>query len=109
MIGTLLLIGAAGLLLASFWEDIVNWLKKAVEKIKSIVSGVVYGCKVFIQKIKEGAKEISKHYSKEGTQWTETIVQKTIPLSDVPEEIRNKVNRTSGEVDITQELENQLA
>lgn len=111
MILTTLLFGAAIIagvgLVARFWNDITDWLKRAVNKVKSIVNGIVYGVTVFIRKTKEGIKEISKHYSKEQTQWTETVTTRTIPESEVPEEIRNKAS-LSKDTDITKELEMQL-
>lgn len=98
----------AGTAIAIFWNSIVNWLKKAIKKVEEIVSGVVYGCTIFVRKIQEAAKEISKHYSKVGTKWQETIVEKNISYAELPEEIRNKVTRNNVDVEFTEELEMQL-
>lgn len=112
MILTTLLLGAgiiAGVgLLAAFWNEITSWLKRAVEKVKEIVSGIHYGVTVFVKKLREGMKEISKHYSKKGTQWEETTVTRTISESEVPDEIKQKA-RLNEEVEITKELELELA
>lgn len=111
MIFTALLLGAGVLvgigLVAVFWNDIVSFLKKAVNKVKELVSGVVYGFKVFVKKISEGIKEISRHYSKVGQQWQETTITRNVSESEVPEEIRNKA-MYSEELDITDELEMKL-
>ena len=68
MLLTTLLWGAAFIagvgIVAAFWNDLVNFLKKAVQKVRQIVEGIVYGCKVFVKKMREGVKEISRHYSK---------------------------------------------
>lgn len=91
---------------AHYWERVTTWLKKAIEKVKTIVKGIVYGCKVLAKKISEGFKEISRHYSKKGTQWEETTVTRTIPESEVPPEILAKVGYQ--ETDMTSEYEQAL-
>lgn len=113
MILTTLLLGAGlllgGSLLTQFWNDIINWLQRAVEKVADVISGVVYGCTIFIKKFLEGAQEISKHYSKTNDgKWEETIVTKQISEDQVPEEIRRKAIYNQ-EVDFTKELELKLA
>lgn len=95
-------------LLATFWNDIVGWLKRAVQKVKEIVGFATYGFTVFIRKLREGLKEISKHYSKVQNKWQETIVTRQIDESEVPEEIRRKASM-SCDTEITEELEMQLA
>lgn len=101
------LIAGAGLL-AAYWNNLVDWLKRAIKKVSEIVKTVVYGSKVLIRKISEGLKEISKHYSKDEIgRWQETIVTKTIPESEVPKEIREKAENVY-EYDLTDELELQL-
>ncbi len=91
---------------AYFWNEITDWIKLAVAKVKTMVSGVIYGCKVLVKKVSEGFKEISKHYSKKGTQWQETTVTRTVPESEVPDEIRKKVGNI--ETDITDEYQEAL-
>ncbi len=106
ILGTLIL--AAGLLagaslLAAFWNDITSWLKRAIAKVKQVVNAVVLGAKIFMKKTGEAFKEISKHYSKKGVKWQETIVTKEISESEVPDEIKEKVGLS--ETDITAEYE----
>ena len=111
MILTTLLLGAAIIagvgIVAAFWNDLVKFLKKAIQKVRQLVEGIVYGCKVFVRKIREGIKEISRHYSKVDQHWEETTVTKTISESEVPPEILERA-RASEELDITDELEMQL-
>lgn len=111
MILTTLLWGAAIIagvgIIASFWNDLLNFLKKAAEKVQQLVAGVVYGCKVFIMKMREGVREISRHYSKVDQHWEETTVTKTISESEVPPEILARANANM-ELDITEEMEMQL-
>lgn len=106
LLGGLLLGGA---LLATFWKDIVNWIKRGAEKILEKIKQVVVGVKIFVKKMNEAVKEISKHYSKnENQQWSETLVTREISESEVPKEILQKVKRSSSEVEISNELELQL-
>ena len=114
MILTALLFGAAVIagagIVAAFWNDLVAFLKKAVEKVRAVVAGIVYGTKVFIRKIGEAFKEISRNYSKVDDHWQETIVTREIPASKVPEDILARANEIGygQELDITDELEMQL-
>ena len=106
-----LILGAAAIigigLIATFWNDILDFLKKAARKVKEVVKGFLYGSKVFLKKMREGVKEITKHYSKVNDRWEETIVSRTVPASEIPEEILQKA-RMNEEYDITDELEMQL-
>lgn len=103
-----LLLGAALIgIVASFWKDLVSFLRQAVEKVRQLVSGVVYGCKVFIKKIYEGIKEISRHYSKVDQHWEETTITRVVSESEVPSDILEKA-KACEELDITDELEMQL-
>lgn len=104
------LLGVAGIgLLKKFWKEICNFLKRAMEKVRQIVRGVVMGAKIFVKKLWEGVQEISKTYSYDQTnrQWEETIATRTVPESEVPADIRALVG--SSEVDITNKLEMQLS
>ena len=108
IMGATLVVG--GSLIVAYWNNIIDWLKRAITKVQSLVNHVVYGTKVFIQKINEGIKEISKHYSQdEYGRWKETVVTREIPASEVPEEIRKKAKYMNELVDITDELELQLS
>lgn len=111
MIGTLLLltgvIAGAGII-ATFWKEIVNWLKRILDKIKTMVQGTVAGFKVFFTRMQGMGKEISKNYVKVGTKWQETIVEKTVELSEIPKEYLDKMTISEREYDFTEELEQQL-
>ncbi|MCD2502314.1 hypothetical protein LQE93_11035 [Clostridium sp. NSJ-145] len=97
-------------MLANYWNSMLAWLKRGINKVKEVIGHIVYGTKVFIKKIKEAIKEISRHYSQEEIgRWKETIVTREIPESEVPPEIRAKALQMNQEIDITEELELQLA
>lgn len=110
MIEIAIVIAATLLAVGVFWSDLVSWVKNSIEKIKKIVSGILHGVKVFVKKVGEFAEEIAKYYSKDGTQWYETIEKRKIDESEVPEEIRRKAEyKRQEEFDVTNELEMELS
>ncbi len=108
MIPIAILIGAAIFgfgLVAKFWKEILSWLKRSYEKLKSIVNGVIKGSKIFIRKLYEGYQELAKYYSKNRLgQWEETVVTRRVNENEVPEDIR-EMAETGRETDITEEME----
>lgn len=113
MILTALLLGVTAIagagLLASYWNNLLSWLKRGIAKVREIIEHTIYGTKVLIRKISEGIKEISKHYSQDQIgRWKETVVSRTISENEVPKEIREKARIMNQDVDITNELELQL-
>lgn len=105
LIGAALLVG--GSLVAKYWNSIVDWLKRCLQKVKQVIKTAVYGTKVFIKKIGEAIEEISKHYAKENGPWQETVITRKVNERDVPEDIRAMAQKYR-ETDITDELEAQL-
>lgn len=112
MIGTLLLVAGviAGTgLIAAFWKEIVNWMKRILDKVKTMIQGTIEGSKIFFARMQGTGKEIAKNYVKVGTKWQETIVEKTVELSEIPPEYLEKMTMDEREYDFTDELERQLA
>lgn len=110
MLATLLLGAAIVGIVAAFWEDLMDFLNKGLKKVRKIVNGTVEGLKVFVQKLRDGVKEIAKYYSRVGQKWEETTVTRTVSENDVPEEIRNKKSyKKNKETEVTKELEMMLA
>lgn len=115
MIPVLLIAAAAvvgvgvGVVVATFWEDIVKWIKQTVKKVQEKIKQIIVGFKVFLQQAEKYIREISKHYSKnEQGRWQETIVTCEISEDKVPADILAKLNKTSEEVDISSEMQLQL-
>lgn len=106
IMGATVIAGAS--VIATFWNSIVRWLKRVFEKLQSLVQGVIHGTRIFFKKMKEAAIEISKHYSKVGTKWQETIVDKNVSVNEIPPEYLKKMNRKNKEYEFTEELEMQL-
>lgn len=111
MLGTMLLLGAVilgGGVIATFWNEIVGWLKRILEKVKTVVKGTVEGFRIFFSKMQGVGKEISKNYAKVGAKWQETIVERTVEVTDIPPEYLKKMLNESEEYEFTEELEQQL-
>lgn len=112
MIEIALILAAAVFTLAEFWEDTVNFLKETIQKAKKIIAGILYGTKVFIQKMGSAIQEIARHYSKVGNQWQEATYVRTISENEVPPDILEKAKqaeRKNSAADITKELEMELS
>lgn len=106
ILGAALIVGTS--VVIAFWNDVLSWLKRVTEKVKTVVKGVLQGTCIFLKKMKEAAKEISKNYAKVGTKWQETIVEKTISYNEIPEEYRNRIQVDNLEYDYTKELQLQM-
>ncbi len=119
MLGTLLILGALGALagaaIHAYWSNIIQWLAKAAEKIKSVIHVAVEGSETFIKRIGVGFKNMSENYSKlPGGKWRKDTVieQNYINENDVPEEIRNAMIASQGiegeKINITSYVEKQI-
>lgn len=87
-----------------FWDDILSFMQKVIRKVQQIISSVVQGAKILIQKVREGIKEISRTYTKVDGHWEETTTTKIVSENDVPPDILAKA-AYSEETDITDKLE----
>ena len=96
-------------IVASFWDDIKNWLHSLVYKVREIADRVVLGAKIFIKKMKEGYQEFVEVWQqdKQG-QFYKMTETKQVPESEVPPEIRAKASRNNDKVDITNDLKEEL-
>lgn len=117
MIGALLLVELgsliAGAVIAVFWKNIVEWLGKAINKIKEVLNVAVEGSEVFIKKVAGRFQEISYHYSKlPGQKWRKDIIinQEYVSESDIPAEILEAARAMENEqiMDITSQVEAQI-
>lgn len=94
--------------LVMFWRNIVEWIKKAVNKIKEVLGRAPEGTRTFISQTTEGLKNHSKYYYKDVVtrEWQEVVYTKSVDESEVPTEILAKVRRVAinREVSTTEEL-----
>ena len=112
MLLSALLIGGTiigvGSLIAAFWTQIRSWLVKILEKLRTVVKGAIEGVRIIFSRIGSAIKEISKNYAKVGTEWQETVVERTVELSEIPEEYRQRLQIEDKQYEFTEELQNQL-
>ncbi len=113
MIPVAYLVGAAivtAVVVGVFWKEISAWIKRIWEKLPESVKANLQGAKAFVEKIGSTAKNIMAYYSynKDTDKWNETIVTKEVSMSEIPDDIRKKVERSGGRAEITEELEKKL-
>lgn len=107
----LALLGIALFGVVVFWNEIVDWLKKLVNGIKSMfaraVKKIAHAAAGFIQRVENGLAAIRHRlYYKEQGQWVEETTTRKIKESEVPASIRRKIH--AQEEEITDELEEEL-
>ncbi len=103
-----LLFGAAAVVAVTFWDEIKEYLRMAFEKVKKLISATIAGVAVYAQSgsFIEGIKVAYKFYSKDAKgKWQETIATRTVNDNEVPEHIRNKLDSSTGQIDISRDLE----
>ncbi len=111
MIGLALLAGGiiAGVgIIAIFWKSIQKWMLKVIEKVKTVVKGVIEGARIFFSRFQGVGKEISKNYAKVGMKWKETVVERKVDISEIPKEYLERMQEDELPYDFTNELQNQL-
>jgi hypothetical protein len=114
MLGMAIILGLSAVIIAGllpFWNDIVNWLRKAANKIKEVLGVTVEGTRTFIVKTKEGFKNKSKYYNKNKltNEWEETTYTKQVSESEIPPEILAKVRTQEIGIDVSTTEELRLA
>ena len=105
----LTLLGGAVLVagVALFWRELLDWLKRGVEKVKEIVGAALEGAKTFVVQLSDGVKNVAKYYSKNKIteEYEETVTRKAVNENEVPEELRIKIRmHMNVEIDTTEEL-----
>lgn len=106
------LAGAAIAVAVTFWDQIKKYLKLAFDKVKEVVAAAIVGVAAYVQSgnWREGIKAAYKFYSKDKNgMWQETVTTKTISPEEVPEHIRRKLDATDQPVDISRDLQLELA
>jgi len=100
-----------GVLLVTFWDEIVDWLKKLVSKLKEVFRNVArkiaHAAGAFIQRVENGLAALRhKLYYKEEGQWVEETTTRKIKESEVPASIRARIS--AQEEEVTDEVESEL-
>ena len=92
-----------------FFENALQMMKKVIQKITSVVRGVILGSTHFFRRIGNKYQEGTKNYSLEEEigEWNETTVTREITLENVPPQYRTMDEEF--EIDDTMELDSALA
>lgn len=98
---------AAGVLCATFWNNILDWIKKGAQIIKEKLKKVAYGTNVLAKKIGGTLKKISRNYVRNSPEWEEIEITKEVTEDEIPKSVRDL--EEGEETDITEELQLQLA
>lgn len=111
MIPLLLGLGAVvgGYLLLTNWEEVENWLKEFVPKLKTTLKdvGIVdYAAKLFSSVEGNILRLVHKLYYKENGKWVEKTTVREIDESEVP--AWAKEGLTAKEKDVTERYEKEL-
>ena len=102
-----------GMIVVHYWDDIVNWLKDFLPKVKeyfeNLKTKLAHAAVMVAEKVKDAYVAIKhKLYYKEEGQWMEQTTTRQISEDEVPPFIRDKIAAQEQEVDITAEIENEL-
>lgn len=109
-----LAVGAAvGAVVVTFWDEIKKILKVAYKKVEEqivkLTKAALIGFTTYVKggTALDGVKAAFKFYSKDAKgQFQETTVTKTISESELPPEIRAKLENNNGNLtDISKEME----
>ena len=101
---------AGAIALAVFWKEIVAWVKRVIERLPESVKRNLQGATAFVEKVVGVIKNIMNYYSYDGQtkKWTETVVSREVDPSQIPKNIREKMEQGSRKVDISDELQEKL-
>ncbi len=99
-----------GRVLSAFWAAARSFVLDAAEKIKQILMGAAAeAVNLFVRKSTDGIKELAYNYIRDGGRYLEKIVTKRINESDLPSDIRSRIENSYGsEVDITNDFAREL-
>lgn len=110
-----------GVLLVANWDEVVDWLRDFIPKLKEtwarVRPHVPYEAQIFGDMVVKGAEELVSiihkvYYQEESGQWMEETTTRKVNESEVPAYIREKIlkKKQQGEqANITHEMELEMA
>ena len=110
LLGLGVLIGGA--IIVANWDDIVDWLKDFIPKLKAawnkLKKAVAHAAMVVAEKVKNMFHIKHKQYYQENGQWMEETTTRKVNEDEVPAFIKAKVKKSQQDVNITSEMEQEL-
>lgn len=108
MIPWLIAAGVGALLVAAFWDEIVDWLKDLVSKIKDLFRSIGHKAKLLARKIAKGIlKLIHVLFFKKDNKWYKETTRAEVDESEVPAWAKRGVGEY--ETDVTDTYSRELA
>ena len=107
-----LAIGVAGIVLvANYWDDIVNWLEDIIPKVKDIFArhyrDIANATAIFVQKIKNSIiRIIHRLFFKRDNKWYRESRPQEVDESEVPDWVKKSI--ADQEVDKTKQFRDEL-
>lgn len=99
-----LIVGAVVGLLATFWDQLIDWVKRTANKLPPEARKTLFGFVALIERVGNQVKELVKYYSRVDGQWIESIASRKVEFADLPSELQQKL-ATRDVIDISDELE----
>ncbi len=95
------------------WDAVKKWLKDFVTALKGLflttLKGIANAAATFIQTVQAGMTDVMhKLYYQEQGQWMERVTTRSIPASELPDWAKKKLGKQTGEVDISDKIEQEL-
>ena len=108
IIAGLAALGIGAFLVVMYWEEIVGWLNKVIPAIRELFKTIAHGIAVFAQKVAPGVVHfLHRTFYKENNKWIRETTTEEISESEVPTNIKNKIN--SQERDVSKEIQPELS
>lgn len=96
-----------GLIVVAFWDEITNWLKELIPKVKAAFSRIAHGAKVFGKRVKNAAVHIiHRLFYRENGKLFEEVTKREIEESELPAWAAEMIG--TQETDITRPMEEEL-
>ncbi|MBR6013429.1 MAG: hypothetical protein IK062_06565 [Selenomonadaceae bacterium] len=108
MIPWLVAAGVGALLVAAFWDEIVDWLKELTSKIANLFRNIGHAAKIFAQKVRGRIlKILHTLFYKENNKWIKETTRAEVDESEVPAWAKAGVR--SNETDVTDTYKQELS
>ena len=108
MIPWLIAAGVGALLVAAFWDEIVDWLKSLTQKIANLFRSIGHAAKIFAQKVRGAVLKIFHVlFYKEDNKWIKETTRAEVDESEVPAWAKAGVG--ANETDVTDTYKQELS
>lgn len=108
MLPALIALGVGALIVMACWDDIVDWLRSFVRKVKNVLRKIGHAAKIFAKRLSNGLFRILHIvYYKENDKWYKEATPVEVEESEVPQWAKDGV--ASYETEVTDRYKNTLS